>query len=107
MAENTMLAKVPLPMFKGDNYKMYEHQVEVWAEVCGVEKTKQASILWLTLPDEYASDIKAKKFNEIKDNLKTEEGVTNFLGIIAKALKPAEQNQVMVFLEFFCQHEEE
>ena len=42
---------------------MYEHQVKVWAEVCSVEKTKQASILWLALPDKNASDIKAKIFN--------------------------------------------
>ena len=31
-----------------------------------------------------------------------EEGVTKFLGVMAKAFKPAEQNQVMkVFLKFF------
>ena len=39
---------------------MYEYQVEV----CSVEKTKQALILWLALPDEHASNIKAKIFNE-------------------------------------------
>ena len=50
-----VLAKVPVPMFKGDNYEMYEHQVKVWAEVCGVEKTRQASILWLALPDQHKS----------------------------------------------------
>ena len=55
MAENMVLAKVPVPMFKGDNYEMYEHQVKVWAEVCGVEKTRQASILWLALPDQHKS----------------------------------------------------
>ena len=102
MPEQTMLAKVPVPVFKGDNYEMYEHQVEVWAEVCGVEKVKQASILWLSLPDEHASDIKAKIYNEIKDDLKTEAGVTKFLEVMAKAFKPAEQNQVLkLFLDFF------
>ena len=60
MAENMMLAKVPAPVFKGDNYEMYKHQVEVWAEVCSMEKTKQVSILWLALPDKHASDIKAE-----------------------------------------------
>ena len=49
MAENMMLAKVPAPVFKGDNYEMYKHQVEVWAEVCSMEKTKQVSILWLAM----------------------------------------------------------
>ena len=102
MPEHTMLSKVPVPVFKGENYEMYEHQVEVWAEVCGVEKAKQASILWLTLPDDHASDIKAKIYNEIKDDLKTDEGVTKFLGVMAKAFKPAEQNQVLkLFLDFF------
>ena len=67
-----------------------------------MEKAKQASILWLTLPDDHASDIKAKIYNEIKDDLKTDEGVTKFLGVMAKAFKPAEQNQVLkLFLDFF------
>ena len=30
MAENMVLAKMPLSIFKGDNYEMYEHQVEVY-----------------------------------------------------------------------------
>jgi len=97
-----MLSKVLVPVFKGNNYEMYEHQVEVWAEVCGVEKKKQASILWLNLPDDHASDIKAKIYDEMKEDLKTEAGVTKFLGIMAKAFKPAEQNQVLkLFLDFF------
>ena len=89
-ARHKMLSKVPVPVFKMDNYEMYEyeHQVEVWADVCGVEKTKQASILWLSLPDEHASDIKTKIYNEIKDDLKTEQGVVKFLGVMAKAFKP-------------------
>ena len=94
--------RIPVPTFKADNYEMYESQVEVWAEVCGIDKTKQASVLWLTLPDDHASDIKAKIYNEIKAELKTETGVTKFLEVMAKAFKPAEQNQVLkVFLEFF------
>ena len=40
--------RIPVPTFKADNYEMYESQVEVWAEVCGIDKTKQASVLWLT-----------------------------------------------------------
>ena len=100
MASNN--SRIPVPMFKADNYEMYESQVEVWAEVCGIDKTKQASVLWLTLPDDHASDIKAKIYNEIKDDLKTETGVTKFLAVMAKAFKPAEQNQVLkVFLDFF------
>ena len=99
---HTMLSKVPVPVFRADNYEMYEHQVEVWVDVCGIEKTKQASVLWLTLPDDHSSDIKAKIYNEIKDDLKTDVGVTKFLEVMAKAFKPAEQNQVLkVFLDFF------
>ena len=47
MPDYTMLSKVPVPVFKTDNYEMYEHHMEVWAEVCGVEKTKQEE---LTMP---------------------------------------------------------
>ena len=94
--------RIPVPTFKADNYEMYAIQVEVWAEFCGIDKTKQASVLWLTLPDDHASNIKAKIYNEIKAKLKTETGVTKFLEVMAKAFKPAEQNQVLkVFLDFF------
>ena len=75
--EVPVLEKVPV--FKADNYEMYEHQVEVWEEMCGVKKSKQASVLWLTLPDDHASYIKAKIYNKIKDDLKTDAGVNKFL----------------------------
>jgi len=100
--DHTMLSKVPVPVFKGVNYESYEQQVEMWVEVCGVEKEKQATILWLHLSDEHASDIKTKIYNEIKAEMKTETGVKKFIEVMAKAYKPAEQNQVMkLFLEFF------
>ena len=96
------MSEVPTPVFKMDNYKMYECQVEVCAEVCGLEKKKQALVLWLNLPDDHASDIKYKIYNEVKNNLKTDQGVVKFMEVMAKALKPTEQNQVMnLFLDFF------
>ena len=77
---------------------MSEHQVEV----CGVEKSKQTSILWLTLPDDHVSDITEKIYKEIKEDLRTGVMVTKFLPVMAKAFKPAEQNQVLkAFLDFF------
>ena len=100
--DHTMLSKVPVPVFKGVNYESYEQQVEMWVEVCGVEATKQATILWLHLSDEHASDIKTKIYNEIKAEMKTETGVKKFIEVMAKAYKPAEQNQVLkLFLDFF------
>ena len=96
MWENTTMLSVPV--FKGDNYEMYKHQTEV----CGLEKAKQASVLWLTLPDEHVSDIKANYYNKIKDKFKTKAGLTKFLEVMPKAFKPVEQNKVMkAFLDFF------
>ena len=59
-------------------------------------------MLWMNLPSDHPSEIKTKIFQEIKEELKTEQGVTKLLEVMAKAFKPAEQNQVMkIFLDFF------
>ena len=96
------LYKVQRPKFKMDNYKMYEIEVEMWTEMCEVEKKKQAMVLWMDFPRDHPSEINTKICQEIKEELKTEQGVTKLLEVMAKAFKLAEQNQVMkIFLDFF------
>ena len=90
----TMMSEIPVPVFKDNNFEMYKQQVEKWARISGVDKEKQAAILWLTLPDESASDIKTKIYKEIKEELKKEVGVQMLLNIMAEAFKPAKQSQV-------------
>ena len=55
-----MMSEIPVPVFKDGNFEMFEKQVEEWARMSGVDKKKQAAILWLTLPDENAENIKNK-----------------------------------------------
>ena len=54
------MSGVEVPVFKADNYEKYKYQVEMWAKVCGLEKMKQAPILWLDPPNDHLSNIKIK-----------------------------------------------
>jgi len=89
-----MISEIPVPVFKDGNFEMFEKQVEEWARRSGVDKKKQAAILWLWLPDENAENIKTKIYNEMKDDLKKEVGVQKLLDRMAKAFKTTKQSQV-------------
>ena len=95
-----MMAKVPVPVFRKGNFEMYKWQVELWAEVCGEDKDKQAAMLWHALPDEDVENIKTKIYKEMKDDLRREVGVkklfpttSKLLNIMARVLKTSKQSQ--------------
>ena len=66
-----------VPVLEANNYEKYKYQVEMWAKKCGLE---------LNLPNDQPSNIKIKIYKEIKEEVKTEQGVTKLMKVIAKAL---------------------
>ena len=50
-----MKTRVPTPMFKrSETYEQYKNKVKLWQIVSGLDKNKQAIVLWLNLPQNNA-----------------------------------------------------
>ena len=62
--------KVPIPVFAADHtgFDAYMKEVRAWRRLCGLPKEDQGVMLWMQLPREHASDIKAKIEAEIGFN---------------------------------------
>ena len=102
ISEMEMKTRVPTPMFKGaETYEQYKIEVKLWQIVCGLDKNKQVIVLWLNLPQNDASDIKVKIFNEIEAEMNTDDGVKRYLEVMDAAFKLSEQATIYkVFLNF-------
>ena len=97
-----MKTRVPTLMFKRpETYEQYKNEVKLWQIVCGLDKNKQAIVLWLNLPQNDASDIKVKISNKIEVEMNTDDGVKRYLEVMDAAFKLSEQASIYkVFLDF-------
>ena len=74
--------KVPIPVFAAHHigFDADMKQVTAWRRLCGLPKADQGVMLWMQLPREHASNIKAKIEMEIGfDDLEKEDGVDKFV----------------------------
>ena len=76
----TMAAVVKLepPTFISDkkSYEAYKRELKVWSIATSLEKSKQALVVALSLPEEHDSNIKEKVFSELDtDDLNTDDGL--------------------------------
>jgi hypothetical protein len=60
-----MWTRVPVPVFRPEDYDSYLADVEVWRQLCGLPKEDQALMLWYSLPNDHTSDIQKKIYNEV------------------------------------------
>ena len=70
------------PSFVSDSktYKEYKRELKGWALVTTVEKSKQAIVVALSIPDEAEGNIKNKIFAEMDtDSLNVDEGMKTLL----------------------------
>ena len=97
--------KVPIPVFAADHtgFDAYMKEVRAWRRLCGLPKADQGVMLWMQLPREHASDIKAKIEAEIGfDDLEKEDGVDKFVKAMEDTFRQTEELHVFeVYRDFF------
>ena len=97
--------KVPIPVFAADHigFDAYMKEVKAWRRLCGLPKADQGVMLWMQLPRDHASDIKAKIEAEIGfDDLKKEDGVDKFVQAMEDTFRQTEELHVFeVYKDFF------
>ena len=89
--------RITIPKFdsSGNDYRIYRQEVTLWAAVCGFEKNKLGSVLWLELPRDDPSDIKELIIAKVPaDKLNSDTGLAKFLEAMYEAFKLTSQCRV-------------
>ena len=97
--------KVPIPVFTADHigFNAYMKEVKAWRRLCGLPKADQGVMLWMQLPRDHASDIKAKIEAKIGfDDLEKEDRVDKFVQAMEDTFRQTEELHVFeVYKDFF------
>ena len=91
---NTGRPRITVPKFdsRGNGFRIYREEVNMWAAVCRMEKSKLGIVLWLELPRDDPSDMEELILAKVgADDLKTDKGLTKFLEVMDEAFKPTSQ----------------
>ena len=84
-------------------FDAYMKEVKAWRRLCGLLKADQGVMLWMQLPRDHASDIKAKIEAEIGfDDLEKEDGVDKFVQAMEDTFRQTTELHVFeVYKDFF------
>ena len=103
----TASCKVPIPVLTSDkSYERYRLELNCWLKLDLMDVKKQGLAIALSLPDNHASKIKDKVFNQLQlDDLAKSDGVTKILALLDKHLGKDElSDQYDKFVAFETYH---
>lgn len=83
-----MATRIPVPLLTSDKpYSRFKQEIVVWHGVTDLPKHKQAAVVALSLPeDSFKINVRAKVFEEIADDLNTDDGLDKLLVFLDKHL---------------------
>ena len=98
-----MALKINPPIFSSaKDYERYKVELQAWARITDVSKAKQAIAVALSLPEEDASGIRERVFNEISmDDLAKDDGLDQLITFFDKHLGKDELEDCMEKLDDF------